>query len=111
MRQMGNLERFRDSKKSENALSLDEEAFVRFPTLPRQRADANPCGFNDKQIAGDPARVSRNGLRNQVSLGLMRQAIQLQKDHATNAESLADDQFAKIAIFSNQNAVIAVGYR
>ena len=71
-------------------------------------ANANTRGLDYNQIAGELARVDADSLRYQLGFRRIRQAIQFQQDYAANPQPLANDQFAKIAILGDQNAVLAV---
>jgi len=77
-------------------------------TSPRQWPDANPPGLDHDQIAHELVRMRGNDLGYRVSLRRVRDTIEFQQHHAANPQTLANDQFAKIAILRDQDAALIV---
>jgi hypothetical protein len=80
-----------------------------FSSLPRQGAYANTRGLDNQQIAGELARVDTNDICHQLSFRRIRHAIEFKQDYTTNLQPLTNDQFAKITILRDEDAVIAIG--
>ena len=64
----------------------------------RQRSDANSSGLDHNEIAKELFRVSGHDFDHRISLRRGREAIQFQQDHPANPVTLANHQFAEIAI-------------
>ncbi len=73
---------------------------------PGQRAEANSPGLDHHKIAEEPVSVRGNDGRYGIGLQRVRETIQFQKDNAAQAEALANDHFAKIAVLGNQNPAV-----
>ena len=75
---------------------------------PRQGPQANSPGLDHNEIADQLVRMIGNQFRHGVGLARVRKSIQFQQDHPADAEPLANNQLAEIAIFGDQDATLGV---
>jgi len=78
--------------------------------LGRQWTDTNPRRFYYDEIAVKLVGMRENHGCDTIRLGCVREAIQLQQDHAPNAKPLTNDQLTEVPVLGNQDATGRIGY-